>query len=298
MLAMAAHCGLDRDAFDVLLVAVQGYPDTPIQSLSMATPEEVEQLLASLTIPRADPITGHLGNQPLSRIQKSAIRQMFSSSNWMTTPVAPTPQLAQAPPAAQPKHNLVGQIVAMTTTAATQLVHPVGHSIVLAQESDLASEQITTDEHINYVNAWKKQYGKNVKIPKEEEPTADQLSALRGCLASGQVPYADFCIFIPHATRFQKVRHLMGKRLNTDNIWVDVAIDGPADLEVWLRGWRLFNTCMIMLGAVDLGTLKAYHDLIVRLHREYTSASWPYLYQADVRARNEQLQGAPPRNVT
>ena len=44
-----------------------------------------------------------------------------------------------------------------------------------------------------------------------------------------------------------------------------------------------------MLDAVDLGVLNMYEGLIRKLHARYTSEVWHLLYQADLRARNEQL---------
>ena len=41
---------------------VQGFPETPIQSLSAARPEEIEQLISTMTVSRPDPATGQVAN--------------------------------------------------------------------------------------------------------------------------------------------------------------------------------------------------------------------------------------------
>ena len=36
----------------------------------------------------------------------------------------------------------------------------------------------------------------------------------------------------------------------------------PSDLQVWKGCWKIFDNCMLMLGAVDLGVLKEYAERI------------------------------------
>ena len=103
----------------------------------------------------------------------------------------------------------------MTASGAAALRNPVRHSLVLCQTSDIASEAITDAEHVNYIDVRQQHFG-DVEIPQDDEPTKEQLSALKGVLAADLPPYADFSIFAPHAQRLMNQVKMHGKRLKSD----------------------------------------------------------------------------------
>jgi hypothetical protein len=63
----------------------------------------------------------------------------------------------------------------------------------------------------------------------EEEPTTDQLGAVRQLLDGGQVPYVDFAIFGPHGRRtLHKLPHASMQFNAVDGSWKCKELDGRA----------------------------------------------------------------------
>ena len=56
------------------------------------------------------------------------------------------------------------------------------------------------------------------------------------------------------------------------------------------QSWRLHRAGCIMLAQVSVSTLDAYRDLMFHYSRRYDQVVWAIQYQADVRARLEQLE--------
>ena len=64
---------------------------------------------------------------------------------------------------------------------------------------------------------------------------------------------------------------------------------GPSYLSSWKVSYGVCLNAMIMLDAADLGPLLQYQARIERMHERYGERTWALLYQADVRARFEEL---------
>ena len=107
---------------------------------------------------------------------------------------------------------------------------------------------------------------------------------------TSQCPYADFAIFQPHAARIMKKIRFQGLILNKAGALAQAEIYGPPNLDSWRACYEVWANAMIMLDAINLGSLQAYKSRIEMLSVRYGDAKvWPLLYQADTRARLEHL---------
>ena len=121
----------------------------------------------------------------------------------------------------------------------------------------------------------------------EEEPTIEQLSAVKKKLSMGKPPFADFGVFVPFGRKA-----LRASRYRT---WVPTAegyaskeLPGPANFTQWRACFRVFTTAMIMLQECALAPLHAYELYVEKLTRLYPDA-WHLVYAADEMARGELL---------
>ena len=57
------------------------------------------------------------------------------------------------------------------------------------------------------------------------------------------------------------------------------AVRTARDFNLWQKCWRVYRTAMIMLGAIDLGTLDAYERHVKDLHDLYKSDCWHVIYR-------------------
>ena len=121
----------------------------------------------------------------------------------------------------------------------------------------------------------------------DEEPTLEQLSALYGVVTSGQPPYVDFAVWLPHQNRLRRKIALSGLTLTRDGEFRQVELRGPSMFSEWRESYAIFRSCCIMLGIMAPATADSYCDHITRYHQRYGDSVWVILYQADVRARLE-----------
>jgi hypothetical protein len=67
-----------------------------------------------------------------------------------------------------------------------------------------------------------------------EEPTTEQLGAIRQLLDGGQPPYVDFAIFGPHGRRtLRKLTHASMQYNAVDGSWKRRELDGPSSFQQW-----------------------------------------------------------------
>ena len=121
----------------------------------------------------------------------------------------------------------------------------------------------------------------------EEEPTIEQLSALKKKIALGKPPYCDFGVFVPFgrkALRASKYRTW----IPTAEGYVSKELPGPANFTQWRACYRVFTTAMLMLQECALAPLHAYELYVEKLTRLYPDA-WHLVYSADEMARSELL---------
>ena len=124
----------------------------------------------------------------------------------------------------------------------------------------------------------------------DEEPTIDQLTALKAVIDSGAPPNVDFSIWRPHANRFKKVLAFHGLHIGLDGAIVMAEMKGPSNLDEWLASWRIFKVASIMLKILSTAAADAYAGHITRLHTKYGAQVWLLLYQADIRFRTEHAE--------
>ena len=121
----------------------------------------------------------------------------------------------------------------------------------------------------------------------EFEPTEFQLAGIQTLLKSGMAPYADFALFGPHGKRLQRRLTFSSFRLSDGGQWVKVELPGPSCYDQWLRCYKTWKVCMLLLEAASVEALDDYMDCIKGLDTELGSGAWWLIYQAEVRMRNE-----------
>jgi len=124
----------------------------------------------------------------------------------------------------------------------------------------------------------------------DEEPTIEQLTALRALVASGAPPSVDFSVWRPRANRHKKILAFHGLHIGVDGAIVLAEIKGPANIEEWLTSRRIFKVACLMLKMLSTAAADAYSGHIFRLHTRYGSQVWLLLFQADIRFRSEHAE--------
>ena len=124
----------------------------------------------------------------------------------------------------------------------------------------------------------------------EEEVTREQFTALKALFESACPPYTDFAVWGPFNRRLQKRLKLSGLTLGEDGTLVRSELYGPPSFEEWERSFRPFRTGCIMLNQVDPANLDLYANHVRAAVQRFGAAAWPVIYQADVRARLEQIE--------
>jgi hypothetical protein len=114
-------------------------------------------------------------------------------------------------------------------------------------------------------------------------PTNEQLSALKGRLASDRTPYADFAIFGPFGRHDAKMRQYEHQILVGDKV-ITKLFNGPANYEQWLGSWEVYRSAMVMLEAICPGNLDRYSSGIRKLTVLYPH-SWSDILVADYEMR-------------
>jgi len=120
----------------------------------------------------------------------------------------------------------------------------------------------------------------------DEEPTIEQLTALRALVASGAPPSVDFSVWRLHANRHKKVLAFHGRHIGVDGAIVLAETKGPANIEEWLASRRSLKVACLMLKILSTAVADAYSGHISRLYTRYGSQAWLLLYQADIRFRS------------
>lgn len=190
--------------------------------------------------------------------------------------------------AAQTQLQLQVQQQALQTTTASP--RKVKLNAVLSQVDE--SEILVADEKqmIKAYLRYESVFGKHERPPKDSEPTAEQVSCIQHLLGQGHPPYCDFSVFGPYGHRMMKKIKLSGLTIGTDGHLKTVELQGPQNIAMWLQSYQVLSNALVMLDAVDLGTLQKYREKIEKYHDRYGEKIWAVLYQADVRCRLELME--------
>lgn len=124
---------------------------------------------------------------------------------------------------------------------------------------------------------------------KAERPTIMQLSAFKCLLLADLSVYADFAIFGPHGNRIYKKLVMAGLIPAGVGEFRRVELRGPPNITVWTACFMVMRSAYIMWRIASMNALDRYLHKIWQLHRDYGSAVWHLLYQAEARMRSEEL---------
>ena len=129
---------------------------------------------------------------------------------------------------------------------------------------------------------------------RSEEPTGSQLAALaKRTIQQGNSPYCDFAVWVPFERRMSKTQKCRVYHPLAGGGYLVKDLPGPGSHLAWLASWRVFKTAAVMLRIATLASLQIYERTIERIHAQWPSA-WGLLYEAEDRARAEQLDRETP----
>ena len=77
--------------------------------------------------------------------------------------------------------------------------------------------------------------------------------------------------------------------MSKDGELIQTELHGPQNFATWKASFEVYYNALIMADAVDLGSVLDYLSRIERFHDRFGEKAWALLYQADVRARLEEL---------
>ena len=121
--------------------------------------------------------------------------------------------------------------------------------------------------------------------------TTEQLTCMDFMLRSARPPYADFSVWGKHGTRSLRRNSFTGVLMQPDGSYKTVELLGPASFEAWAESYEVLCTALIMLDVVRRPRLIAYRVHIQELSELHGPICWPLVYQADVRCRQEWMEG-------
>ena len=124
----------------------------------------------------------------------------------------------------------------------------------------------------------------------DREITMEQASALMALIDAELSPYVDLAVWGPHANRILKKLRMQSLRPNGDGTWSMVELWGPPSFKIWQKCWKVFGTGAEMFELISQAVLELYEAHIEHFHDAYGPEAWPYIYQCDVRAREEQWE--------
>ena len=200
------------------------------------------------------------------------------------------PTLAQLRETAKEEHAQYREQKAQRAIeeAATDKANKVRLANVIDQGNDSEIALISTAELEQGYKEFSRRLG---GLPEpEEEVTREQYSALKALFDSSCPPYTDFAVWGPFNRRLQKKLRLNGLVLGDDGTLKRTELYGPPTLEEWERSYRPFRTGCIMLSMIDPANLDLYANHIRASVQRFGMVAGPVIYQADVRARLEQIE--------
>ena len=115
----------------------------------------------------------------------------------------------------------------------------------------------------------------------EEEPSGEQLSALRGVLRSDAAPYCDFAVYGPLGRRQARMLRFTAQ-VWVGNELVTKQLAGPTNWNAWRSCWRVFRTAMLILKGSPPGPLDEYEECIRKLAADHPDQWGMVLYAEDI----------------
>lgn len=202
------------------------------------------------------------------------------------SPGTPSPSTAATPSASAPASLGTSQ------SAARKLKL----SAVVDQTLDAEVQPLGTQEINDMYSTYRTRYGDD---PNPDcEPTADQLSAVRQLVASGNNPYIDYAVYGPHGLRLLRKLTFAAFALNSMGEWSRRELPGPPDIEAWFQIFRCMRTTFLLLETVTAERLDNYCEHVRSLAARFGPECWDLVYQADVHMRSEQFERIRRRLAT
>ena len=87
----------------------------------------------------------------------------------------------------------------------------------------------------------------------------------------------------------RKVR-LAGEFFDSKGALRQIELSGPPTFECWLASWAVYRNALLILKAVELGTLLDYQKLQERHQDMHGASAWPLLCQFDFCSRLEHME--------
>ena len=280
----AGHIGLDGNEGDnatplgSLLTLLGAQTATHINAIGLIPVADYTATLQNwrISVPPAEPTAAATNRAPttvergkalyIGRIARVKLG-IESRTPASSTPVAPSPSASSSAASRKVKLNQI-----------------------LSQLDETEIEVIDAAEQIRMMARYETLYGRGQRPPPNQEPSVEQLSALKALIDGNQCPYADFAIFQPHAARIMKKIKFSGLVLTKAGNLAQAEIYGPPNIENWRACYEVFANALVMLDIADLGPLQLYKSKVDLLFLRYGEQKiWPLLYQADTRARLENM---------
>jgi hypothetical protein len=199
-------------------------------------------------------------------------------------------QLRASEIAAHAAATALGSQIHLSQPPVGQIASSPSRKVKLAQVADQTTEDEVPLLDVSAVSAAYARYDLRMGgIPPEEvEPSLEQLTALHYIVFLIRlVPYLDYAIFGPHATRSIRRIRLSGLVLSASGALIQAEQYGPANFDQWSACSGVTRAAFIMLDIMTPSAYDVYADLIRSYATRYGPRCWPLLYQADTRARRE-----------
>ena len=161
-------------------------------------------------------------------------------------------------------------------------------STVVNQAAKGSIPPLSQDEINAHYAAYKKVF--KCAPTKDAECTIQQLTGLSHLLRSGGPPFVDFGIWGPNSNRLQRRHKFRGQWVGPGGKIITIELYGPGDFYSWAECYELVITGLLGFEAVDFGNLINYRKKIESYWNLYGPEVWALIYQADVRARLEEME--------
>ena len=277
------------------------------------SPEELDKMQtlkdaaawAGLASGPKDALFAHLGVSDTTPVRNIGILSKDDFEKILMSWLIPAPTPADATATVTPSANQFGQAglvgracrvkcgteqnspahLGASSVLSTPPVKKVKLGSIIEQTNDNEQNLLDSGSIQAAFERYKKSFGDFP--PAEEEPTGDQLTALKAVVDAQGPPYADFGIWGPHGYRILKKIKMRGLRISPSGELATVELAGPGSFEQWDACFRVFRSAAVMLNMLSPSKCEAYMNLIRKYNTKYGHKCWHIIYQADVRARQE-----------
>ena len=241
--------------------------------VGMLSHEEVDAEVATIRI----------DERPLSLLQKGLLRASLHVCQLVAGMVQSSAAPAPSVPVQEPRSEVPGP------TPTPGISGPqVALKQVISQGSEETVPKLSPQDLSLHWDRFKEVFGRDPRP--EEECTGDQLTGVDLLLKRDCVPYVDFGVWGPNHGRLLKKLRTTGLQLHAGGVLKNVELSGPPDVDTWTESYKLLCTALIGFRAVSLGPLMDYARLTTGYATRYGTATWPLLYQSDVRCRLEHME--------